>query len=79
MLAVIEHASRRIRILGTTPNPTASWIVQAARNLVMDLEDAGSRARFLIRDHDGKFPGLFDDVLKDAGIEVVLRVSRCRE
>ena len=38
----------------------------------MDLEDAGSRARFLIRDRDGKFPGLFDDVLTDAGIEVVL-------
>jgi putative transposase len=38
----------------------------------MDLEDAGSRARFLIRDRDGKFPGLFDDVLKDAGIEIVL-------
>jgi putative transposase len=38
----------------------------------MDLEDAGSRARFLIRDRDGKFPGLFDDVLKDAGIETVL-------
>ena len=38
----------------------------------MDLEDAGSRARFLIRDRDGKFPALFDAVLKDAGIEVVL-------
>ena len=38
----------------------------------MDLEDAGSRARFLIRDRDGKFPGLFDAVLKDAGIEIVL-------
>ena len=38
----------------------------------MDLEDAGSRARFLIRDRDGKFPGLFDAVLKDAGIETVL-------
>ena len=38
----------------------------------MDLEDAGSRARFLIRDRDGKFPGLFDTVLNDAGIEVVL-------
>ena len=72
VLAVIEHASRRIRILGATPHPTASWVAQAAKNLVMDLEDAGSRARFLIRDRDGKFPGLFDVVLKDAGIEVVL-------
>jgi putative transposase len=38
----------------------------------MDLEDAGSRARFLIRDRDGKFPALFDAVLSDAGIDVVL-------
>jgi putative transposase len=72
VLGVIEHASRRMRILGATPHPTASWVVQAARNLVLDLEDAGSRARFLIRDRDGKFPGLFDAVLKDAGIEVIL-------
>ena len=71
VLAVIEHASRRIRILGATPHPTACWVVQAARNLVMDLEDAGSQARFLIRDRDGKFPGLFDAILADAGITVV--------
>src|SRR5690348_14195186 len=38
----------------------------------MDLDDAGSRARFLIRDRDGKFPGSFGAVLKDAGIEIVL-------
>jgi transposase InsO family protein len=72
VLAVIEHASRRIRILGATPHPVASWVVQAARNLVMDLQDAGSRAQFLIRDRDGKFPSLFETVLSDAGIEVVL-------
>jgi transposase InsO family protein len=72
VLAVIEHATRRIRVLGATTHPTASWVAQAARNLTMDLEDAGCRARFLIRDRDGKFPALFDAVLKDAGIEVVL-------
>ena len=72
VLAVIEHASRRIRILGATAHPTASWAAQAARNLVMDQEDTGCRKRFLIRDRDGKFPGLFDVILADAGIDVVL-------
>ncbi|WP_238598208.1 integrase core domain-containing protein [Saccharothrix sp. ALI-22-I] len=38
----------------------------------MDLEDAGSSMRYLIRDRDGKFPALFDAVLADAGIQVVL-------
>ncbi|MFJ9847672.1 integrase core domain-containing protein [Kitasatospora sp. NPDC101155] len=72
VLAVIEHAGRRIRILGATAHPTASWVTQAAKNLVMDLEDAGCRARYMIRDRDGKFPELFDAVLADAGIQVVL-------
>ncbi|WP_217919113.1 transposase [Actinomadura sp. BRA 177] len=45
-------------------------MTQAARNLVLDLEDAGCRARSLIRDRDGKFPDLFDAVLADAGIWV---------
>jgi transposase InsO family protein len=47
-------------------------VTQATQNLVMDLQDAGCRARFLIRDRDGKFPELFDAVLVDAGIKVVL-------
>ncbi|MFJ9776897.1 integrase core domain-containing protein [Kitasatospora sp. NPDC101157] len=72
VFAVIEHANRRIRILGATAHPTAAWVTQAAKNLVMDLEDAGCRARYLIRDRDGRFPQLFDEVLKDADIEVVL-------
>jgi putative transposase len=71
ILAVIEHATRRIRVLGVTAHPTAGWVTQAARNLVMDLHDAGSTARYLIRDRDGKYPALFDAILADAGIRIV--------
>lgn len=38
----------------------------------MDLEDAGCRSRFMIRDRDGKYPAQFDTALEDAGIEAVL-------
>jgi transposase InsO family protein len=71
ILAVIEHASRRIRILGATTHPSAAWVTQAARNLVMDLEDAGCPVKYLIRDRDGKYPAGFDTVLADAGIIVM--------
>ncbi|MGW3572159.1 hypothetical protein ACWDSL_51345 [Streptomyces sp. NPDC000941] len=73
VLAVIEHSSRRIRILDAIEHPTASWVTQAAKNLVMDLEDVGcGGARFMIQDRDGKFSGMFDGILADAGIAVVL-------
>ncbi|MEH1017770.1 integrase core domain-containing protein [Micromonospora sp. CPCC 206060] len=71
VLAVIEHATRRVRVLGATAHPAAGWVIQAARNLVMDLEDAGCQVKYLIRDRDGKYPALFDTVLADAGITVV--------
>jgi transposase len=72
VLAVIEHASRRVRILGATAHPTAASIIQAARNLAMDLRDAGCQIRYVIRDRDGKYPALFDAVLADTGITTVL-------
>lgn len=65
VFAVIEHANRRIRVLGATTAPTANWTTQLARNLVMDLQDAGSRATFMIRDRDRPQPAAVGEVLDD--------------
>jgi len=72
VLAAIEHATRRVRVLGATAHPGAVWVTQAARNLVMDLEDAGMKIKYVFRDRDGKYPQAFDAILADAGMKVVL-------
>ena len=59
ILAVIEHGNRRVRILGVTERPVQSWVVQQARNLLMDLEDAGARAKFVLHDRDASFTQAF--------------------
>ncbi|MET8232235.1 integrase core domain-containing protein [Micromonospora sp. NPDC005298] len=71
VLAVIDHALCRVRFLGATGHPTAAWVAQIARDLVMDLEDAGCPVKYLIRDRDGKYPAAFDTILDDAGITMV--------
>jgi hypothetical protein len=71
VFTVIEHANRRIRVLGTTAHPTAASVTQVGRNVVMDLADTSARARFMIPDRDAKFPTGFDAVLADAGIRLV--------
>ena len=73
VLAVIEHATRRIRILGVTLHPTGEWTAQQARNLLMDLGDQAHWAKFMIRDRGSNYTAAFDAVLADAGIRTVLR------
>jgi putative transposase len=68
VLAVIEHASRRIRILGVTQHPTGEWATQQARNLLMDLGEQAHRVKFMIRDRGSNFTTAFDAVLADASI-----------
>jgi len=72
VLAVIEHATRRIRILGVTPHPTGEWTTQQARNLLMDLGEQAHRVKFMIRDRGSNFTTTFDAVLAGAGIRTVL-------
>jgi transposase len=72
VLAVIEHATRRIRILGVTVHPTGAWTAQQARNLVMDLGEQAHQIKFIIRDRGSNYTAAFDTVLADAGIRTVL-------
>jgi putative transposase len=79
VFAVIEHATRRIHILGATAHPTAAWTTQMARNLVMDLQDAHATVKYLIRDRDSRYTTAFDAVLADSGIAIItsgIRVPR---
>jgi putative transposase len=69
---VIEHATRRVRILGVTMYPTGQWTAQQARNLIMDLGEQAHQVKFMIRDHGSNYTAAFDTVLADAGIRTVL-------
>ena len=72
VLAVIEHATRRIRILGITLHPTGEWTTQQARNLLMDLGEQAHQIKFMIHDRGSNYTAAFDAVLADAGIRTVL-------
>jgi transposase InsO family protein len=71
MLFVIELERRVVHVLGVTTNPNGPWVTQVARNFAADLEDAGRRFRFLIRDRDTKFTRSFDEVFASIGIETI--------
>jgi putative transposase len=71
VLAVIEHATRRIRILGVTDHPNDSWVRQMGRNLLMDLDERAESIKFLLRDRDTKFTAAFDAVFTTAGIRIL--------
>jgi putative transposase len=47
---LIEVKRRRVHLAGVTAHPTGAWVSQAARSLLMDLDERAGRFRFLIRD-----------------------------
>jgi putative transposase len=71
VLAFISIDSRRIEYFACTRNPYTTWMLQQARNLLMELDDRDRQVRFLIHDRDAKFPRAFDALLATERIKVI--------
>jgi hypothetical protein len=74
-LAFLSIGGRRIEYFALTSKPDTAWMLQQARNLLMELDDRDQRVRFLIHDRDAKFPRAFDALL--ASEEIRSSTRRC--
>jgi transposase InsO family protein len=69
---VIDLASRRVQILGSTPHPEMRFMQQMVRTLTITEPGVAGVPHVLICDRDRKWSGDVQRRLRDAGIRVVL-------
>jgi putative transposase len=68
---VIELHSRRLQVLGSTPNPDEAFVFQTMRHLTDDVDGVLRRDRFLICDRDRKWSAAVERFLATAGVRVI--------
>jgi len=71
VLFFMELGRRRILSFGITDSPNQAWVSQQIRNLTWRLEDLEMSVRFLICDHDKKFPLAIEHILAADGVRVI--------
>jgi len=71
VLVFLSIGSRRVEDLACTGNPDTAWMLQQARNLLIDLDDRGCQMRFLVHDRDSKFSAAFDAVFASEGVRII--------
>jgi putative transposase len=71
VLAFSSIGSRRIEYFAITSKPDTAWMLQQARNVLMESDDHDRQLQFLIHDRDAKFPRAFDALLESDGVKVI--------
>lgn len=70
VLFFIHFETRRIILAPITANPTGEWIAQQTKNFVMEVEDIGANAEYLVHDWDTKFTQQSDALFKSEDIQI---------
>ena len=60
-----------MHLAGITAHPASDWVIQQARNLLMNVEGQADGLKFLIRDRDAKFTAAFDAVFTVIGVRII--------
>jgi putative transposase len=68
---VIELHTRRVAVLGSTPNPDGAFVVQAVRSLLGETDTVLREGRILLCDRDPNWTSAMEEVLCTAGVRVV--------
>jgi putative transposase len=71
-LFVLDLKSQRVQIVGSTLNPDAAFMVQAARLLTDAVDGLLAGHRVLICDRDGKWTDAFRGLLAGVGVRIAL-------
>lgn len=70
VLAFIHIGSRRLWLSPSTRKPDAAWVTQQAERFHQHSRSADLPMTILLRDNDVKYPPSFDQVFRQAGVEV---------
>ena len=68
---VIELATRRVQIVGSTPHPNDAFMIQAARTMTALDDGALAHCRVLICDRDRKWSAPVRHLLEESAVRVV--------